>query len=94
MISKQGELVLAQKTLLFWATRQTRTLENKNSNNMTIEKDKLVAGEATVAEVMNNYSVNISQDLTFEDPPETNMDNIGSDIIHSFEIMYASVKKQ
>ena len=35
-----------------------------NSNNMTtIEKDKLVPGERTVAEVMNNYFANISQGL-------------------------------
>ena len=66
-----------------------------NSNNMTtIEKDKLVPGEATVAEVMKNYFANISQGLNLEDSPETNMDNSGNDIIHSFEIMYASVKKQ
>ena len=60
----------------------------------TNKKDKLVPVETTVAEFMNNCFVNISQRLNLKDSPETNMDKIGSDIIHSFEIMYASVKKQ
>ena len=50
-----------------------------------IEKDKLLSEERSIAEVMNNYFVDISKSLNLKDSSESNVDNIGSNIRHSLK---------
>ena len=55
-----------------------------NSNKMMIiEKDKLLSEEGSVAEVMNNYVVDISKSQNLKDTPESNVDNTLSNCGHS-----------
>ena len=57
-----------------------------NSNKMMIiEKDKLLSEENSIAEVMDNYFVDISKSLNLKDSSESNVDNIGSNIRHSLK---------
>lgn len=52
---------------------------------MIIEKDKLLSKKASIAEVViNNYFLNILERLHLKDPPESYVDNIGNNILHSF----------
>ena len=54
-----------------------------NSNKMMIiEKDKLLSEERSIAEVMNNYFIDISKNLNLKDSSESNANNIGN-IRHS-----------
>ena len=50
---------------------------------MIIEKDKLLSEEGSVAEVMNNYVVDISKSQNLKDTPESNVDNTLSNCGHS-----------
>ena len=63
---------------------------------MVIEKNKLLPEEKSIAEVINNYFVDVSKSLNMKDFPESNVDNTGSNIRHSFKnVLYedhASVK--
>ena len=55
-----------------------------NSNKMMItEKDKLLSEEESIAEVMNNYFVDVSKSLKLKDSSESNVDNTGSNCGHS-----------
>ena len=55
-----------------------------NSNKMMIiEKDKLLSEEGSIAEVMNNYVVDISKSQNLKDTPESNVDNTLSNCEHS-----------
>ena len=55
-----------------------------NSNKMMIiEKDKLLSEEGSIAEVMNNYVVDISKSQNLKDTPESNVDNTLSNCGHS-----------
>ena len=67
----------------FWKIIKTFFLDKgMNSNKMMIiEKDKL-SEERFIAEVMNNYFVEISKSLNLKDSSESNVDNIGSNIRH------------
>ena len=57
-----------------------------NSNKMMIiEKDKLLSEENSIAEVMDNYFVDISKSLNLKDSSESNVDNPGSKIRHSLK---------
>ena len=47
-----------------------------------IEKDKLLSEERSMTEVMNNYFVDISKTLNLKDSSESNVDNIGSNLMH------------
>ena len=49
---------------------------------MIIEKDKLLSEERSIAEVMNNYFIDISKNLNLKDSSESNANNIGN-IRHS-----------
>ena len=52
---------------------------------MIIEKDKLLSEERSIAEVMNNYFVDISKGLNLKDSPESNVADTGSNIRHSLK---------
>ena len=54
-----------------------------NSNKMMIiEKDKLLSEEGSIAEVMNNYFVDMSKSVNLKDSSESNVDNTGSNCGH------------
>ena len=63
---------------------------------MIIEKDKLLSEEMSIAEVMNNYFIDISKNLNLKDTSESNANNIGN-IRHSLRNIWyedhISVKK-
>ena len=50
---------------------------------MIIEKDKLLSEEESIAEVMNNYFVDVSKSLKLKDSSESNVDNTASNCGHS-----------
>ena len=55
-----------------------------NSNKMMIiEKDKFLSGKGSIAEVINNYFVDISESLNLKDSSESNVDNTGINCGHS-----------
>ena len=55
-----------------------------NFNKMMIlEEDKLLSEEGSIAEVMNNYFVDISKSLNLKDFSESNMYNSGNNRGHS-----------
>ena len=55
-----------------------------NSNQMMItEKDKL-SEERSIAEIMNKYTADILRSLNLKDFSESNVDDVGSNIRHSF----------
>ena len=59
-------------------------VKGMNSNKMMIiEKDKLLSEEESIAEVMNNYFVDVSKSLKLKDSSESNVDNTGSNCGHS-----------
>ena len=49
---------------------------------MIIEKDKLLSEEESIAEVMNNYFVDVSKSLKLKDSSESNVDNTRSNCGH------------
>ena len=50
---------------------------------MILEEDKLLSEEGSIAEVMNNYFVDISKSLNLKDFSESNMYNSGNNRGHS-----------
>lgn len=60
---------------------------------MIIEKDKLLSEKASIAEVINNHFLNILERLHLKDPPESYVDNIGNNMLHSFRD-HVSVKNE
>ena len=54
-----------------------------NSNEtMVIEKDKLLSEKSSIAEVKDDYFVDISKSLNLKDSSESNADNTVSNIMH------------
>ena len=57
-----------------------------NSNKMMIiEKDKSLSEERSIAEVMNNYFVDLSKSLNLKDSSESKVDNTDSNIKDSLK---------
>ena len=56
-----------------------------NFNKTITEKDVFSSGRRSIVEVMNNYFVDISKSLNFKDSSVSDVDNIGSNIKHSFK---------
>ena len=72
---------------MFWKIIKPFFSDNgMNSNKvMMIEEDKLLSEQSSIAEIMNNYFVDISKSLNLKDSSESNIGNIGSNIRHLFK---------
>ena len=71
----------------FWKTIKGFFLDKGMNFNKTMitEKDKLLSEERFIAEVMNNYFVDISKSLNLKASSESNVDNTGGYIGHSLK---------
>ena len=71
----------------FWKTIKGFFLDKGMNFNKTMitEKDKLLSEERFIAEVMNNYFVDISKSLNLKAFSESNVDNTGGNIRHSLK---------
>ena len=67
-----------------------------NSNKlMIIEEDKLFSEERPIAEVVNNYFIDISKSLNLKDSSESKVDNTGSNIRDSLKsVLFTAGRSQ